>query len=165
MITGKAWAEDRAAEAGPGGAGVLSTKLVRLPADLYVASCRSQQDRSISVRKDEDKKKEKRNFNRQELLEQLITRTGYSPMMIGTVLRTALDTIMETVAKGDKVSLTGFGVFSLRVRKGREGVDPRTFERIMIDEVKVPHFKPGQSFKEAVRQSCEGASSGEEEEE
>ena len=104
-------------------------------------------------------KKHPNNLNKQELIAQVAARTGMDPLEVSTILNVALDDIIRAVAEGEKVGLTGFGVFTQRERKGREGVDPRTFERIMIDAVTVPHFKPGRSFKEAVRQSGEGEQS------
>lgn len=97
-----------------------------------------------------------KNLNKQELITQVAARTGVDALKVSTILNVALDDIIGAVAAGEKVGLTGFGVFTQRERKGREGVDPRSFERIMIDAVTVPHFKPGRSFKEAVRQSGDG---------
>lgn len=102
-----------------------------------------------------DKKKRLRNLNRQALIAQVVKRTGFDPEVVTVVIDAALQDIIEAVADGEKVGLTGFGVFTQRERKGREGVDPRTFKRINIEAVTVPHFKPGRSFKEAVRQSGE----------
>ncbi|MBD5559170.1 MAG: HU family DNA-binding protein [Clostridia bacterium] len=109
------------------------------------------------MQKKEPKKKQA-SVNKQVLISQVAKRTDMDPEVVSTILNAALDDIIYTVAQGEKVGLTGFGVFSSRERKGREGVDPRTFKRIMIDAVTVPHFKPGQSFKEAVRQSDDGDS-------
>lgn len=61
-----------------------------------------------------------------------------------------IDTIIEAVASGEKVQIVGFGTFEQRIRKERQGVDPRTHESITIPESKVPAFKPGKAFKDTV---------------
>lgn len=108
----------------------------------------------------ETQKKRPQNLNRQELIAQVSRRTGCPPTQVSTIVDVALEDIIQAVAEGEKVGLTGFGVFTQRERKGREGVDPRSFERIMIDAVTVPHFKPGRSFKEAVRQTVDEEQTG-----
>ena len=65
-------------------------------------------------------------------------------------LAAALDTIVEAVAAGDKIQLTGFGTFEQRQRNARTGVDPRTGNSIEIPASKVPAFKAGKAFKDVV---------------
>ena len=90
-------------------------------------------------------------MNKQDLIVQVAKETGFSQKEVGPVLSAALDAIIEAVAEGLKARLTGFGVFEQRVRQEREGVNPRTKERIMIESVRVPIFRPGGEFKAAVR--------------
>jgi DNA-binding protein HU-beta len=61
------------------------------------------------------------------------------------------DSIIEALAKGDKVQLIGFGNFEVRERSARKGRNPKTGEEIEIAAAKVPAFKPGKQFKEAVQ--------------
>ncbi|MFC1701078.1 HU family DNA-binding protein [Patescibacteria group bacterium] len=61
------------------------------------------------------------------------------------------DSITQALSKGDKVALTGFGVFSVSKRKARQGVNPRTGEKIKIAATTVPKFKAGKSLKDAVK--------------
>lgn len=63
-----------------------------------------------------------------------------------------LDTIVEQVAKGEEIRLVGFGTFERRERKERTGCDPRTNQPITIPASKVPAFKAGKAFKDAVDQ-------------
>jgi DNA-binding protein HU-beta len=65
-------------------------------------------------------------------------------------LTAVIDSITETLAKGQKVQLVGFGTFEVRERAARDGVNPRTKEKIKIAAAKVPAFKPGRALKEAV---------------
>ena len=61
-----------------------------------------------------------------------------------------LDTITETLASGEKVSLVGFGTFEVKERAAREGINPRTKEKIVIPASKLPSFKAGKALKEEV---------------
>lgn len=61
------------------------------------------------------------------------------------------DGIMGTLGQGEKVSLVGFGTFSVKHRKARQGVDPRNpSKKIPYPAKDVPHFKAGKNLKEAV---------------
>lgn len=62
-----------------------------------------------------------------------------------------LDNITQALVKGDKVALTGFGIFSVSKRAARQGVNPRTGEKISIAATTVPKFKAGKALKEAVK--------------
>jgi DNA-binding protein HU-beta len=61
-----------------------------------------------------------------------------------------IDTITETLKKGEKVQLVGFGSFEVRTRAAREGVNPQTQKKIKIPASKVPAFKAGKALKDAV---------------
>ena len=60
------------------------------------------------------------------------------------------ETVMETLQKGEKITLPGFGTFEVTERSEREGINPRTNEKIMIAASKSPKFKAGKAFKDAV---------------
>lgn len=62
-----------------------------------------------------------------------------------------LEGISKTLKKGGKVSLVGFGTFSVKQRAARVGVDPQTKQKRRYPAKKVPHFKAGKNLKEAVR--------------
>ena len=61
------------------------------------------------------------------------------------------DSIKEALAEDDKVAIIGFGTFSVKVRSARTGLNPRTKETIEIPETKIPTFKAGSAFKDAVK--------------
>jgi DNA-binding protein HU-beta len=61
-----------------------------------------------------------------------------------------LDSIEETMVKGDKVQLVGFGTFEVRERTARTGRNPQTGADITIPAAKVPAFKPGKALKDAI---------------
>lgn len=62
-----------------------------------------------------------------------------------------LDTIVDSLKAGDDVNFTGFGKFSVNERGPRQGVNPRTGERITIPGGKVPKFSAGAGLKSAVK--------------
>jgi DNA-binding protein HU-beta len=62
-----------------------------------------------------------------------------------------LDAITSALSKGQKVTITGFGTFSVSKRAARMGVNPRTGEKIKIKATTVPKFKAGKSLKDAVK--------------
>lgn len=61
-----------------------------------------------------------------------------------------VDAITEALVEGDKISLVGFGTFSVKDRPAREGINPFTKEAIKIAASKAPVFKAGKSLKETV---------------
>ncbi|MEO0943200.1 MAG: HU family DNA-binding protein, partial [Cyanobacteria bacterium J06642_12] len=66
------------------------------------------------------------------------------------VVTATIDSIMEAVSEGDKVTLIGFGSFESRDRKQREGRNPKTGEPMTIPATTVPAFSAGKAFKEQV---------------
>jgi DNA-binding protein HU-beta len=89
-------------------------------------------------------------MNKGELVEAIAEKADLSKKDIDTVLSATLDTIVETVTKGDKVTLVGFGSFEKRKRKEREGRNPKTGETMTIAATTVPAFNAGKAFKETV---------------
>jgi len=69
----------------------------------------------------------------------------------GDAVEAVLDTIVDTLKNGGEVNFTGFGKFSVNERGPRQGVNPRTGERITIPGGKVPKFSAGAGLKSAVK--------------
>ena len=59
-----------------------------------------------------------------------------------------IDTITESLAKGEKIQLVGFGTFEVRERAAKEGINPATKEKMNIPAKKVPAFKAGKALKD-----------------
>ncbi|MDO5649369.1 MAG: HU family DNA-binding protein [Gallicola sp.] len=90
-------------------------------------------------------------MNKAELLSSIAEKSNLTKVESERALNAFLETIQETLAKGDKVQLVGFGTFEARDRKAREGRNPRNpEEKIQIPASKAPVFKAGKSLKEAV---------------
>ena len=66
------------------------------------------------------------------------------------VLNAALDHITAALASGDKVQLSGFGIFEVKDREARVGRNPRTKEAIEIPATRTPVFKPSKALKDTV---------------
>jgi len=89
------------------------------------------------------------NVNKAELIEALSGRLG-DKRSATSALDAVLAEIQAAVAKGDKVAITGFGVFEKRVRAARTARNPRTGEAVKVKKTSVPAFRAGASFKEMV---------------
>src|SRR4029450_1284777 len=87
--------------------------------------------------------------NKAELIEALTGRLG-DRRSATAALDAVLSEIQNAVTKGDKVSITGFGVFEKRVRAARTARNPRTGEAVKVKKTSVPAFRPGATFKDLV---------------
>jgi DNA-binding protein HU-beta len=87
--------------------------------------------------------------NKAELIDALADRLGEKKSAT-VALDAVLAEIQATVTKGDKVSITGFGVFEKRTRAARMARNPRTGEAVKVKKTAVPAFRPGAGFKEMV---------------
>ena len=89
-------------------------------------------------------------MNKAELVELVANKTGTSKRQTEECLDLAITAITKSVAKGEKVTLVGFGTFQRKDRRGRKGRDPRTGAEIDIPAKKVPAFSAGKQFKQSV---------------
>lgn len=85
-----------------------------------------------------------------ELIASIANKTGFTKKTAEEVLGAFVDTVSESLAKGEKVQLVGFGTFEVRERAERSGINPQTREKITIAATKTPAFKAGSALKEAV---------------
>lgn len=89
-------------------------------------------------------------MNKGELVDRIAQRATVTKKQADAVLSAAIETIMEAVSEGDKVTLVGFGSFERRHRKEREGRNPKTGDKMVIPETEVPAFSAGKLFKDKV---------------
>ena len=85
-----------------------------------------------------------------ELIAAVAEQSGLTKKDAEKAVTAVIDTIINAVAAGDKIQLTGFGTFEQRTRNARTGCDPRTGNKIEIPASKVPAFKAGKNFKDIV---------------
>ena len=89
-------------------------------------------------------------MNKSELIEAIATKTGETKKAAEVGLNAFIDVISETLKKGDKVQLVGFGSFEVRKRAARKGRNPQTKEEIKIPASKAPVFKAGKALKDVI---------------
>lgn len=89
-------------------------------------------------------------MNKTELIAAVSDKTGLSRKDSERAVTAAFETIMDTVETGEKVQLSGFGIFDVKTREARLGRNPKTKEEIQIPASRVPLFKASKTFKEAV---------------
>ena len=94
-------------------------------------------------------------MNKAELIEGVSDKTGLTKKETGNVIDAITDTVKETLSKGERITLVGFGTFHVRQRKAREGRNPRTGKKLEIPAKKVPKFKAGKNLREAVKVKIE----------
>jgi DNA-binding protein HU-beta len=90
-------------------------------------------------------------MNKQELVDKVAKKAEVSKKDTQTVIDTISEVIIETVKKGDKVTLVGFGSFSSIKRAARKGRNPQTGKEIKIAARKAPKFTAGKNFKDLVK--------------
>ena len=89
-------------------------------------------------------------MNKAELVTKVAEKAGVSKKDAEKVVVAVFDSIQAALKDGDKVQLVGFGTFETRERGARTGRNPRSGETIQIPASKVPAFKAGKAFKDAV---------------
>lgn len=86
-----------------------------------------------------------------EFINSIAEKSGLSKADLDKALKATVDTIVEAVAAGDRLSIQGLGTFSQSERNARTGRNPHTGEVIEIAAAKVPHFSASSTFKAAVK--------------
>lgn len=89
-------------------------------------------------------------MNKTELIEKIATGSELSKADAKKALDATVAAIKNALVAGDKISLVGFGTFSVNERPAREGINPATKEKIQIAAKKVIKFKPGTELNDAV---------------
>ena len=89
-------------------------------------------------------------MNKTELIAAVAEKTGLTKKDAERVINATIETITESLCKGDKVSVSGFGIFEVKAREARVGRNPRTKETIQIPATKLPAFKASKTLKDAV---------------
>jgi len=88
--------------------------------------------------------------NKSELIDTLATRLAGDKKTAAAAVDGLIDVVERAVSKGEKVAITGFGVFEKRNRSARTARNPRTGATIKVKKTSVPAFRPGQQFKDVV---------------
>ena len=89
-------------------------------------------------------------MNKTELIAAVAEKTGLTKKDADRVIAATFETISNAMAEGDKVQVSGFGIFDVKKREARTGHNPRTKEAIEIPASKQPAFKASKTLKDAV---------------
>jgi DNA-binding protein HU-beta len=88
--------------------------------------------------------------NKAELIDTIATRLGDNKKAASEAVEAVIDTITRTVAKGEKVAITGFGIFEKVERAARTARNPATGASVKVKKTSVPKFRPGTQLKAVV---------------
>ena len=92
-------------------------------------------------------------MNKTQLIEAVADKTGLPKAQTDRSVKAILEVISETLAKGEAVSLIGFGKFEVKTRTARNGRNPRTGAPMVIAAARTPKFSPGASLRKSVTPS------------
>ncbi len=91
-------------------------------------------------------------MTKQDLIDKMAEKAAISKKAAEDAMDSLIENITKALQGGDKVAITGFGIFSVSQRKARIGVNPqKPTEKIQIPAVKVPKFKAGKTLKDAIK--------------
>ncbi len=89
-------------------------------------------------------------MNKTELIAAVAEKAGLSKKDAERALNATIDAITASLVAGDKVQVSGFGIFEAKKREARTGRNPRTKETIQIPATRIPAFKASKTLKDAV---------------
>ena len=89
-------------------------------------------------------------MNKAELIDAVASRGDVSKREVTEIVDAFVEEVKKAVVRGDKVAISGFGIFEAQARKARLGRNPRTGETVKIKATKLPKFRPGAEFKAVV---------------
>ena len=89
-------------------------------------------------------------MNKTELIAAAAERSGVTKKDAEKVIGAAFELIVAQLQKGEKVQISGFGVFEVKERDARVGRNPHTGEAVQIPAAKVPAFKPSKTLKDKI---------------
>ncbi len=90
-------------------------------------------------------------MTRRDLVAKIAERTGCHQDDAKVIIEEVLEGIAQSLVRGERVELRGFGVFKVKERQSRQGRNPKTGEAVSVPARKVVHFKAGKELKELVR--------------
>ena len=89
-------------------------------------------------------------MNKTELIAAVAAKTGLTKKDAERAVAATFDALTDSLVKGDRVQVSGFGIFEVKSREARIGRNPRTKEEIKIPATRLPAFKASKTLKDAV---------------
>ncbi|MBI5126265.1 MAG: HU family DNA-binding protein [Candidatus Taylorbacteria bacterium] len=90
-------------------------------------------------------------MNKADIIEAVHAVLGGTKVQAEQAVEAVVNSIINTLKKGDEVSIAGVGIFSVKMRAAREARNPRTGEAIKVPAMKVPKFRAAKALKDAVK--------------
>ncbi|PLX41190.1 MAG: integration host factor subunit alpha [Deltaproteobacteria bacterium] len=87
-------------------------------------------------------------MTKSDIVEAVYQNVGFTKKRAAEVVNLILDTMKDALEDGDKVKISGFGNFEIRMKEARKGRNPQTGDEITISERRVLSFKPSQVLKD-----------------
>ena len=88
-------------------------------------------------------------MNKNELIRAMANKAGITLKDANIALESLIEAITDGLNAGEKIQISGFGTFELKVKPERDGFNPKTGEQIRISETKIPAFKFGKAYKDS----------------
>ena len=89
-------------------------------------------------------------MNKTELIAAVAANTGLTKKDAERAVSATFEAITASLTKGDKVQVSGFGIFEVKAREARTGRNPRTTETIQIPATRLPAFKASKTLKDTI---------------
>jgi DNA-binding protein HU-beta len=89
--------------------------------------------------------------NKQSIVESVHEKLGGTKVSAEQAVETMIDSIVNSLKKGEEVSIAGLGIFSVKQRAARTARNPRTGEMVQVKAMKVPKFRAAKALKDAVK--------------
>lgn len=90
-------------------------------------------------------------MNKQAIADAVHAILGGTKVQAEQVVDVVIDSIVNTLKKGEEVSIAGLGIFSVKARAARQARNPRTGETLQVPAMKVPKFRAAKALKDAVK--------------
>ena len=94
-------------------------------------------------------------MNKSELIEALAQNQGLPIKTAASIVNTILDTMIETLVRGENIELRGFGSFTVKDYETYAGRNPKTGAQILVKPKKLPFFKVGKELRESINANRE----------
>lgn len=91
------------------------------------------------------------NMKKQDFIKAVAAKSGLSQDAVTKALTAFIDVTTSALQSGDEVNITGFGAWKVSERAARNGVNPKTKEKMLIPATKTPVFRAGKTLKEAIK--------------
>ncbi len=88
-------------------------------------------------------------MNKSDLIRAIANNAGITLKDAATAFDGFIDAVTEGLKAGEKIQISGFGTFELKAKEAREGINPKTGEKIKIEASKTPVFKFGKAYKDS----------------